>query len=363
MNTCYPLNMKHEVEAFLAPLQRLPGLDVTAQFELGEAAWYDAIVEVRSQTGTDRYAAESVLGVTTTTLAAVRNRLERARAQTGMPPLLLTDYVTPAVAERFLDQGVAFADAAGNVHLDGAAGYILVLGRPRSRKAPTTGFTPLELELIFALLAEPTLLQAPVRQVSERTGISIGKVSALLNELVEQAYLGQRKASGRRRLLVLQEPKRLLERWEFGYLEVLRPRLSPSTWQLPPNTALGHFLQNVGLLDGSLIGGEFAADAITGFLKPATLTLHVPQGAQKRTAVRLRLAPSKGTSDVVLVDRFQTGVDAQLQHQAQTAERTRPYAHPILVRAELLASGSDRLREVADRMLDPILKALGSDAS
>lgn len=355
MNTCRYLNMKHEAEAFLAPLQRLPGLQVSARIELDEAAWYDAIVEVRSRIGSDRYAAETVLGVTTTTLPAVRNRLERARAQSGMPPLLLTDYLTPAVAAGLLDQGMAFADAAGNVHLDGAAGYVLVLGRPRSRKAPTTGFTPLELELIFALLADPTLLQAPVRQVSERTGISIGKISALLNELVEQTYLGQRKtAAGRRRLLVLQEPKRLLERWEFGYLEVLRPRLSPSTWRLPPNTALGHFLQNAEVLDGILVGGEYAADAITGFLKPATLTLHVPRGAQKRTAVQLRLVPSEGMSDVVLVDRFQTDVDAQRQHEAQTTERARADAHPILVRAELLASGSDRLREVADRMLDPI---------
>ena len=227
---------------------------------------------------------------------------------------------------------MAFADAAGNAHLDGVAGYVLVLGRSRSRKAPNPGFTALELELIFALLAEPTLLQAPVRDVSERTGISIGKISALLNELVEQAYLGQRKTAGRRRLLVLREPKRLLERWEFGYLEVIRPRLSPSTWQLTPSTALGHTVHNVEALERVLIGGEHAADAITGFLKPTTLTLHVPPGAQKRTAVRLRLVPSRGASDAVLIDRFQTSVDALPAHAAQRTERTRPYVHPILAR-------------------------------
>jgi hypothetical protein len=362
MNTCYDLNMRHDVEAFLSPLERLPGLDISARFELGETAWFDAIVEVRSQTGVDRYAAETMLGVTTTTLPSVRSRLEHARAQSGMPPLLLTDYVTPAVADGLLDHGMAFADLAGNVHLDGAAGYVLVLGRRRTRQTPKTGFTALELELIFALLAEPTLFEAPVRQVSERTGISIGTISALLNELVEQGHLGQRKAAGRRRLLVLQEPKRLLARWEFGYLETVRPRLSPSTWQLPPHTPIERIVQEAESLDRVLIGGEHAADAITGFLKPSTLTLHVPPGAQKRAAVQMRLVPTQGSSDVVLVDRFQTSVDALPAQAAPGPAPRRPYVHPILVRAELLATGSDRLREVADRLLDPILKPLGSDA-
>lgn len=48
-------------------------------------------------------------------------------------PLLLTDYVAPAVADDLLAHGMAFADAAGNVHLDGTAGYVLVLGRRCAR--------------------------------------------------------------------------------------------------------------------------------------------------------------------------------------------------------------------------------------
>lgn len=362
MNTYHSLNMEREPKTFLATLQRLPGLDVSARFESGEAGRADAIVEVRSRTGVDRYAAEAELAVTTTTLPSVRSRLERARAETGLPPLLLTDYVTPAVADDLLAQGLAFADAAGNVHLDGAAGYVLVLGRRRTRERPTTGFTALELELVFALLADPTLLDAPVRQVAKRTGISIGTISATLHGLVEEGHLEQRKTAGRRRLLVLQRPRRLLARWEFGYLGVVRPRLSPSAWQLPPYTSLDRIIRDVGALDRVLIGGEHAAEALTGLLQPTTLTLHVPPGAQKRTAAQLRLVPAQGPGDVVLVDRFQTGVDAHQAPAAPGSEPARPTAHPILVRAELLASGSDRLREVADRMLGSILQPWGSDA-
>mgnify|MGYP007127338232 CR=1 FL=1 len=125
--------------------------------------------------------------MTTTTLPAVRSRLERVRARTGPPPLLLTDYGTPAVAECLTDHDTAFVDGAGNVHLDGTAAYVVILGRPRRQKSRTSGFIPIELELICALLAEPRLLGAPVREVSERTGISTCKVSGLLAALAARA--------------------------------------------------------------------------------------------------------------------------------------------------------------------------------
>lgn len=124
---------EHSARAFLAPLDRLHGLQVSTRFEPAEHAWYDAIVEVRSSAGTDRYAAETVNGVTTTTLPAVRRRLERVRAQTGLPPLPLTDHVTPAVAERLIDHATAFVDGAGTVHLDGAAAYVVIFGRCANR--------------------------------------------------------------------------------------------------------------------------------------------------------------------------------------------------------------------------------------
>lgn len=39
MNMGNSLNVNHEAEALLASLKRLPGLDVAARFELGQAAW------------------------------------------------------------------------------------------------------------------------------------------------------------------------------------------------------------------------------------------------------------------------------------------------------------------------------------
>lgn len=98
-------------------------------------------------------------------------------------------------------------------------------------------------------------------------------------------------------------------------------------------------------MSGILVGGEVAADELTGALSPASVTLHALPGDAKRIAVALRLRPFvAGEPRVVLQDRWMPSLDGSDGR-----------AHPILVRAELLALGSDRLREVADLLRDDVV--------
>lgn len=112
-------------------------------------------------------------------------------------------------------------------------------------------------------------------------------------------------------------------------------------------------------MPGALVGGEYAAAALTRQLRPSSLTLHVPPTDSKRVAVDLRLRPSDtGTGDVVILDRFLPALDhadEALADESLTAPSPARVAHPILARAELLATGSDRLREVADRLRDQLI--------
>ena len=347
------MNMGGDVNAVLHALGQLPGLGIVATRNDGHPprAGDRAIVEIRSNRGVDRYVAQYQARVTTTTLGSVTNRLERARNDLGLPPLLLTDHVTPAVAAALHDQHMAFADAAGNAHLDGAAGYVHVLGHRPERRPARSGLTVTDLELTHALLRQPALIREPLRAIAEATGISLGKVSQTLRTLTDQGYVGRRKGN----LRVLQEPERLLERWEFGYLEQLRPRLNPSTWHLGPNDTLEHAYQRARDLDQVRVGGEYAADAYTRHLKPATLTLHVPPGAGRRTAIELQLRPTQTPSDVTLIERLRAPLDTLTSEVTPHGAPPRQFAHPILVRAELLAQGSDRLNEIADRILQHVI--------
>jgi len=296
---------------------------------------------------------EARSAVTTTVLPQVLAQLERLREAFDRAPLLLVPYLTPGVTRRLVDAGVEFADGAGNVYLDGNAAYVLVLDQKRQHEPSHTGLTAVALQLVYAFLVQHELLKATYRELSHKTGVSLGKISTTVRQLEDAGLM----ARGRSGALLVRDARELLERWEVGYLERLRPRLSPTRWQLGKGNQLEDAATASRKLDGVLIGGEFAADAFFGHLRPGTLTLHVPEGQSREVAVGLRLRPANGTADVVLLSRFATLLDAADSTDLPKLERSSPtpYAHPVLVRAELLALDDSRLRQVADRLLEDLI--------
>jgi hypothetical protein len=91
-----------------------------------------------------------------------------------------------------------------------------------------------------------------------------------------------------------------------------------------------------------LIGGEFAAAKLTGLLSPERGTVHI-HGPQESILRGLRLLPDKNGA-IDIFHRFGKG-DAGLLYEGWLL------LHPILVRAELLASKNGRLQEVAADLL------------
>lgn len=347
------------IDACIATLERLPGLSVALEPRPNRTHGFgpNVFVTIRTSAGTDRYTAETSAHVSTKSLGALLSQLERLHATTDARPMLLTTHATRTIADALASRGIAYADTAGNAHLNGPSAYVLVQGRRPDRSPARKGLTRTDLLLVFALLSDLNLATRPQRAIAEATGISLGKVSGTLTSLAQHEFLRERNQ--RRQLC---NPERLLQRWETGYLEVVRPALQPTSWSPGPNTTLEDLRDHAAELPDVLVGGEFAADVLTSALNPASLALHVPAGTAKRVAVDLRLRPTApGAPAVVLLDRVLPGFD-----RASTADHRTSLAaiaHPILVRAELLAIGSDRLREVADQLRsDVILPRLRHDA-
>jgi len=337
----------------LTALSRVPGLDVGHESTTLGAS----IITIRTAAGTDRYVVEAKRTVTSNGLPALLSHIEHLRKAHHEPPLLLSAYVPPAIAAHLERHGIAYADAAGNAHLDGAAAYVHIQGHRPPRIATLKGLTATDLTLVFAILCQPRLLREPLRAIAATTGVSLGKVSSTLKTL-DSLDLVRTRARHR----TLHDPARLLQRWEIGYLETVRPRLNPTTWHLPSDTSLNEAYERARTLPNALVSGEYAAAALTGYLKPGSLTLHLAPTETKRAAVALRLRPADaGEPDVILIDRFLARLDSTVASTEAPAKT--PIAHPILARAELLALGSDRLREVADRLRDDlILPGLRDDA-
>ena len=75
MNVRYSMNMDGEFQASLDALRALPGLDVTSETEPQGGI----LVKLASRAGTCTYITDARRSVTTSTLPAVIERLERTR--------------------------------------------------------------------------------------------------------------------------------------------------------------------------------------------------------------------------------------------------------------------------------------------
>lgn len=266
-------------------------------------------------------------GITPESLGALRVRPDE---------VLLLPYASPRLAAALRDAGMAFVDTAGNAWIHRPPLYVSIEGRRPARR-PDRGRPPLlagGLQVVFALLADPGAVGLPYRDLAGRAGVSLGTVSNTIGWLREQGHLVG-AADG----LHIVERGRLRERWELGYLEILRKTLLLGQARLAGNATVDTLVTRRA--PDVLLGGELAAASLTGRLVPAHATLHVrePLGPVLQA---LKLVPEpKGP--ITLLRRF-GGAD-----EGHSLGDVR-LAHPLLVRAELLASGDARARELADHL-------------
>lgn len=217
------MNTATFTHAALTALPRVRGLAVGHESATKGAS----IVTIRTAAGTDRYVDAAKRTVTSNGLPARLSHIEHLRKAHHEPPLLLSASVPPAIAPHLERHGSAYADAAGNAHLDGAAAYVHIQEHPPQRMPTRKGLTATDLTLVFAILCKPRLQRKPLRAIAATTGVSLGKVSTTAKTL-DSLDLVRTRARNR----TLHHPARRLQRWEIGYRETVKPRPTPTTWYL-----------------------------------------------------------------------------------------------------------------------------------
>jgi hypothetical protein len=160
---------------------------------------------------------------TASTVGGVVAQLRDRTAQTGLPILLITDYLTPPVAETLRAKEQQFADLAGNAYLKGPGHYVYVTGqRPKERAVVTRGGgtqTINGLKVLFALVCNQTLAAAPQRTLAAAATVALGAVPGVLKDLEAAGHVVTRRRQRRFR-----GTKRLLDEWAQGYAQRLRPK-------------------------------------------------------------------------------------------------------------------------------------------
>jgi len=286
-----------------------------------------------------RYLAEAKRTLRPATLGPVVLRLQELK----QPALLLTNYVTPQMAQLLREAGIAFADAVGNAYAEFAGNLIYVVGnapepQPRAEKV-IRAFQTTGLRVVFALLCVPEWIELPTRELARRLHVANGTVGRVLDDLAHLGFITTTGRRGRR----LHKRQELLQNWVMMYPAQLRPTLlrrrlnadNPDWWQ------------NEKFDDHVALGGEPAADRLTKYLKPAMVTLFT-RGEPRRLneiVARNRLRTDPAGNVEVLEAFWPVTVLAEEPGLVPT----------LLVYADLLAKGDIRQIETAKLVYDEYL--------
>jgi hypothetical protein len=282
------------------------------------------------------------------TLGAVTMQLKRAASANSPLILLVTEYVSPPMARTLREQKQQFADAVGNIYLEAPGLLVFVTGRkPQVGQALShagKAHTLTGLKVIFALLCDPALANAPHRAIAAAAGVALGAIPAVLADLQHAGHLlvlaKQRQ---------LNATKRLLDEWALAYAWRLRAKTLQATY-----TASDFDGWKTWQLDFSsmLWGGEPAANLMVNYLVPGVLTIY----ANKLTPELLigqKMTSARGVQAADRVLEWRKPFWGALQWTAQPGT-----VHPVLVYADLLSVGDARCIETAQLIYDKHLARL-----
>ena len=295
----------------------------------------DALVRIMHGAHEALYAVEVKRAVRPATLGTVLHHLERL----GQQALLVTDYITPPMAETLKARRVPFIDAAGNAYIEHPGVLIWVKGhKPAAPLVPQAlgrAFQPTGLQVLFALLCDPARINLPYRELAALAGVAHGTVGWVFPDLQQQGFIADLKGKrGTRRMFKLD---RLLAQWLDAYTRQLRPRLLIGRYYV---ATLEGWRDWPLAQHGALWGGEPAGALLIDYLRPGELTIYADKLPNLLAAQQKFLkTPEPGHTAVVEVRR---------KFWNFTGDVVRPdVTPPMLVYADLLATGDGRCIETA----------------
>jgi hypothetical protein len=265
---------------------------------------------------------------------AVVAQLKNWGELTKKPTLLVTNYITPQVADRLAEMDQQFVDAAGNAFLNTPGIFVFIIGRRPDKDAvaerPARAFATVGLKTLFALICNPELATATYREIAAAANVALGALPAVMTGF-QQA--GHTQVMGNKRQLV--STRRLLDEWVLVYARKLRPKQLLRTLVTPAFETWREWDLQASSVKW---GGEPAAALLTKNLKPGVLTLYA-DNLPARLIVQHRMTTAKPTDEHNLVQ-------VRKPFWCEAPSGRAGLVPPALVYADLLATGHAVLKRL-----------------
>jgi len=265
-----------------------------------------------------------------------------ALSEAHQPFMLIAGRLYPKIKEELRNQNVSYLEANGNLYLKTPERWFWIeVNKPIQVKpaVKSRAFTKTGLRVLFAFLSDRALINLPYRQIASQTGTSIGNITHIVNGLKQEGYL----VSVSRNEYQFQRLGALVGQWTAAYGQTLKPTLSVGRFRFLAKDGLETW-KNLDLnTPTTLWGGEPAGELLTGYLKPAELTLYTEE-SRSELMKNYRLLPDE-EGPVQVYKKFW-----------QQQEADQPTVPPLLVYADLINSHDRRCNETAQKVYDGYLQ-------
>lgn len=266
---------------------------------------------------------------------------EKLRPENGERLLAVADRLNARTMTAYRNRGIDYIDLAGNALIQFDNVYVDVQGRtletPAStgtRLAPVNLFSPRRAQVIFALLVWPKLLSLPIKHTSEVAGVSMGMAFEAIQLLKESGYvMGENTPR-------LARKTELIDRWADAYGTGLRNKLILGRYRADNVDA---FILNTN--EQWLVSGEAAVGSL---LRPTTLTIYVDELDPK--LIFENRWRRDGQPNIEVRKKFWKNIGQILHaHNGSNFRGPEGKVPPLLIYADLIASGDGRQREAAQQ--------------
>jgi len=291
----------------------------------------DAVIRITWQGMEWHFAAEVTYVLTPAMIGAVVQQLRR-HIEKG---ILVTNHVTPQVAEILKETGTPFLDTAGNAYVNEPPLFVFIKGnkpfKGETGKPQIRAFRPTGLQVVFALLCNPELVKAQYRKIAKAADVALGTVGWVMRDLRQMGYLIEMGKRGRR----LIQKEKLLARWATEYPEQLRPKKVLGTFK----AAKTDWWKDAELPGPETYwGGEIAAAKLAQHLKPQTATIYTRElKALFEWLIKNRIRKDPD-GNIEILRKFWKFKPDQEYHNL---------THPVLIYADLLGTADARNIETA----------------
>jgi len=256
------------------------------------------------------------------------------------PGILITEYMTPQMADNLKEMDIPFLDVAGNAYLKTPNTFVYITGRKRPKELTTQGqnraFRAAGLKVIFTLLTLKGQLKAPTREIAHNAGVANGTVGNVLKDLEKLGYIYRSKTKG----IVIENKDRLIDNWVEAYPRELRPQLKAQRFQILHPDWWTEFTYDRWQKNQMWLGGEPATALLTQYLFPEKITVYGrPDFKKLAKVVEQPVRDERGNFE--LLEPF-------WNFETEVLNETHQVCPPLLIYADLVATGEARHLDAAN---------------